>query len=45
MKTLIISLIFSLFLGFSYTQDDDFKAPRFMKQPIENTGCYAYFPQ
>lgn len=44
MKTLIISLIFSLFLGFSYTQDDDFKAPRFVKQPIENTGCYAYFP-
>lgn len=45
MKTLAISLILSLFSGFSHAQDDDFTPPRFVKQPIENSGCYAYFPE
>ncbi len=44
MKTLIFSLLLMLFCGFSQAQDDEFNVPRFVKQPIENTGCYAYFP-
>jgi hypothetical protein len=45
MKTLAISLILSLFWGFSNAQEDDFTPPRFVKQPIDNSGCYAYFPE
>ena len=45
MKALSISLILSLFWNYSNAQDDDFTAPRFVKQPIENSGCYAYFPE
>ncbi len=46
MKTFAISLILSLFSGLSFAQEDEyeFTPPRFVKQPIENTGCYAYFP-
>ncbi|ASS50635.1 MAG: hypothetical protein A3D31_13815 [Candidatus Fluviicola riflensis] len=44
MKTLTLSLVLFLFYGFSLAQEDEFTPPRFVKQPIENTGCYAYFP-
>lgn len=42
MKTLLTFLLFAIStLVFS---QEEFKAPRLQKQPIDNSGCFAYMP-